>query len=342
MNKRLLIVTDAWYPQVNGVVTVLASMQKHLEQNGYDVHILHPGRFFSVPLPGYPEIRLALFSLRAVSRTITQEWDHVHIATEGPLGLFARRACLLRGMHFSTSYHTHFHLYVSARLGGLLRPVTAYMRWFHAQAERTLVATASLRDTLASLGFAHLSVWPLGVDTEMFHPRKRREDIGKRRPIFAYVGRLAVEKGVDDFCALDLPGTKVVVGDGPERKRLEKQYSGVEFLGYMHGEQLAELFASADVLVFPSRTETFGLVVLESLASGTPVAAYNVMGPRDIIQNGRTGILSLDLRAAALACLLLDRAGCRAAAERYSWDASAEVFRSLLVKTDGTRRRSIR
>lgn len=344
MSKRLLIVTDAWHPQVNGVATALSAVKERLERDGLFVSVLHPGMCRgTVPLPGYPEIRLALFSYWRVRAVMSQEWDYIHIATEGPLGLFARRACIARHVCFTTSYHTHFHLYTTARTKGLfLGLVTRYMRWFHASAERTLVATASLRDALVSLGFAHVHIWPLGVDTEIFNPHARREETEKRRPVFLYVGRLAIEKSVDEFCALALPGTKMAVGDGPERRRLERQYPETVFLGYAHGERLAELFASADVLVFPSRTDTFGLVVLESLASGTPVAAHDCMGPRDIIQNGRSGVLSEDLRAAALSCLSLSRADCRAAAERYSWDASAAAFLALLAGTGGASRRSIR
>jgi glycosyltransferase involved in cell wall biosynthesis len=284
----------------------------------------------SVPLPTYPEIRLALGAGRQVERTLEElDPDAIHIATEGPLGLAARRHCLRRGRGFTTSYHTRFPEYLRLRAPVPLALSYGYVRWFHRPATRTLVATPSMREQLARRGFAHLVTWSRGVDTTLFRPRER-SFLGDPRPIFMYVGRVAVEKNLDAFLGLRLPGTSVVVGDGPQRRQLQARYPDAVFTGAKHGEALAAHFRSADVFVFPSRTDTFGLVLLEAMASGTPVAAFPVPGPLDLVRPGQSGVLDDDLANAALAARDLDRDVVRSCALEYSWErATSQFLRNL-------------
>jgi glycosyltransferase involved in cell wall biosynthesis len=251
--------------------------------------------------------------------------DAVHIATEGPLGLAARRWCLRNGRAFTTSYHTQFPEYVRARFPIPLAVSYAFLRWFHGPAVHTLVATPSMMKALAERGFRNLALWSRGVDTQLFRPRDE-DCVGYPRPIWLYFGRISVEKGVDDFLALELPGTRLVVGDGPAADGLRRKYPDAIFTGYRFGVELARTVASADVFVFPSRTDTFGLVLLEAMACGVPVAAYPVTGPIDVVDNGVTGVLSEDLHSAALAALQLDRGACRDHALRYSWEEATRQF----------------
>lgn len=330
--KKILFVTDAWAPQVNGVVRVLQALIPILRARGYEVSIIEPGQFTSVPLPLYPEIRLALFPRRRVANIIEEfQPDAVCIVTEWSLGWAARSVCRKRGVPFTTWYHSHFQLYVDLRLHGLLKPIFAYIRRFHSVAIRTMVSTPSLKEELESAGFKNLVVMPLGVDTALFTRRAIMELPDLKKPVFVYFSRLAPEKSPEEFLKLDLPGTKLVIGDGPSRAELEKKYGeGNTFVGYKHGTELVEWLSHADVFVFPSRTETFGLVALEALACGIPVAAHDVMGPRDIITSGVDGYLSDDLQEAAFKCLALSRDACRAKAEHYSWERSAdELIRNL-------------
>jgi glycosyltransferase involved in cell wall biosynthesis len=251
--------------------------------------------------------------------------DAVHIATEGPLGLAARRWCLRRGRAFTTSYHTQFPEYVRARFPIPVALSYAFLRWFHGSATRTLVATPSMRNALAERGFRNLVLWSRGVDTELFRPRDE-SCLELPRPIWLYFGRVSVEKGIEDFLSLDLEGSKLVVGDGPATEGLRRKYPGAVFTGYRFGDELARHVAAADVFVFPSRTDTFGLVLLEAMACGVPVAAYPVTGPIDVVENGVTGVLGEDLQAAALAALDLDRRACREHALRYTWEAATRQF----------------
>lgn len=332
--KRVLIVTDAWYPQVNGVVTVLAKMSAILEDRGYEVNRITPEGFISLPLPFYPEIQLALFPRRKVARIIRHfNPDAIHIATEGPLGLAARRYCLRHSIPFTTSYHTHFQLHIEARMGGMLTSgVNAWLRWFHRPAVHTMVATQSLKHILDNIKFEHIEIWPLGVDTSLFVRTNQTPIDDLTKPVFVYFGRLAAEKNVEEFLRLDLPGSLLVIGDGPDRPRLEKKYgASARFVGYKRGQELVDYLSGCDVFVFPSTTETFGLVIVEALALGIPVAAHNVMGPRDIITEGKDGYLDSDLREAALKCLTLSPDDCRAKASQYSWEHSADAFLSHLV-----------
>jgi glycosyltransferase involved in cell wall biosynthesis len=328
---RLALVTDAWLPQVNGVVRTLGHTIREVEAAGHEVEVISPADFRTIPCPTYPEIRLALFASRAVRRRLEEiEPDAVHVATEGPLGLAARNWCVRRGRPFTTAYHTQFPEYVRARVPIPLRAGYAAVRWFHGRAARTLVTTPSMQRQLESRGFRNLALWGRGVDTELFRPRGK-DFLELPRPIWLYFGRVAVEKGIGDFLDLDLPGTKLVVGDGPACEDLRRRYPQAVFAGYRHGEDLAAHISSCDVFVFPSRTDTFGLVLLEAMACGVPVAAYPVTGPVDVVVQGVTGVLDEDLRGAALAALQLDSEACRAQALAHSWEASTRQFLSALA-----------
>jgi glycosyltransferase involved in cell wall biosynthesis len=330
-SRRILIVTDAWRPQINGVVRTLESISRELTADGHLVQFLTPERFWTVPVPHYPEVRLSLASGRAVARQIDNFGpDHIHIATEGPLGLQARQYCLARALHFTTSFHTRFPEYLAPTVPEEWS--YGYLRWFHAPAAQTLVPTQSVREELESRGFRHLSLWSRGVDAERFRPGAKSRFSGLPGPHLLYVGRVSAEKNVEAFLALDVPGTKIVVGDGPDGERLRRLYPEAVFAGYQHGEALGEFYRSADVLVFPSRTDTFGNVITEALASGTPVAAYPVPGPRDIL-HARAGAMDADLRLAVLQALTLDRADARQLALDFTWTASAGQFFGALVET---------
>jgi glycosyltransferase involved in cell wall biosynthesis len=331
---RILLATDAWEPQVNGVVRTLTRVAKELRDMGHKVEVISPDQFKTFPLPTYTEIKVAIGVYEPVQERFKAfEPEAIHIATEGPIGLAARRICVEWKLPFTTSYHTRFPEYVSARLPLPLAAGYAYMRWFHKPSGRLMVATPTMRDELSQHGFRNISSWSRGVDTEAFRPRRQDEpDVfeGLARPIFLYVGRVAVEKNIDAFLALDLPGTKVVVGPGPQLDELKAKHPQVVFRGARSGEDLSAHFNCADVFVFPSLTDTFGLVILEAMASGTPVAAYPAPGPIDIIPNSGAGVLAASategLREACLECLKLDRKAVRTFAERFSWRACAEDF----------------
>ena len=302
---------------------------------GHAVEVIGPERFRTLPCPTYPDIRLALRPARRLAALIAAfRPDALHIATEGPLGLAARRWAMRNGVRFTTAFHTRFAEYLRARTGVPLRPTYAWLRRFHRVGVGMMVATESLREELSARGFGGLRAWSRGVDLELFRPEPRA-DFGLPRPVFLYVGRVAVEKNIGAFLDLDLPGSKLVVGDGPQLARLRRRYKTVHFAGRREGAALAAAYAGADAFVFPSRTDTFGLVLLEALACGTPVAAFPVTGPRDVVGNARVGVLDADLRAAALAALALDRGDCRAHAEQFSWRASAQAFLSHLVLMEG-------
>ncbi|CAH2396761.1 glycosyltransferase family 4 protein [Mesorhizobium ventifaucium] len=336
---RILMVTDAWRPQVNGVVHTLERLSETLKSFDVETDFLTPNIFRTLPLPTYPDIRLALTTPGRVARLIeARNADHIHIVTEGPLGMMARRYCRKAGRPFTTSYHTRFPEYLSARLPIPEAWTYRWLRDFHNSGQGTLVATQSLADDLAARGFTKLSPWTRGVDTDHFRPNKKK-DLGLERPIFLCVGRVAIEKNLTAFLDLDLPGSKVVVGEGPELARLKARYPDAHFLGHRPNDELAEIYASVDVFVFPSRTDTFGNVIIEALASGTPVAAYPVTGPIDIVGDGVGGAVSNDLREAALAALDVDRAEARQRAMRYSWKACAEMFLETVGEALGTQRK---
>ena len=332
--RRVLIVSDAWQPQVNGVVRTLSTLADLLRGMTEAVEVIGPDRFRTLPCPTYPEIRLALRPagrLRAMAEAFGP--TNLHIATEGPLGMAARRWALRRGFAFTTSFHTRFPEYIRARTGLPVGPFYAFLRQFHGPAGGMMVATASLREELRERGFRNVVPWTRGVDLTAFRPGAGDPWPELPRPVFLYVGRVAVEKNIGAFVDLDLPGSKVVVGGGPQLAEISKRYPAAHFTGPRFGEALTQCYAAADVFVFPSRTDTFGLVLLEALACGTPVAAYPVVGPKDILADaaGHVGAINEDLREAALAALGADRNACRVHAERYSWEACAEQFLENLV-----------
>jgi len=328
---KILIVSDAWVPQVNGVVRTLQTTRRELERLGHVVEVIGPDRFLTVPLPTYAEIRIAVSPAPTLRRLIDAFGpDAIHIATEGPLGLAARAYCLRRDMPFTTAYHTRFPEYVRDRAPIPLALTYAMVRRFHAPARSVMVATPSIARDLTARGFRNIRFWGRGVDTELFRPRDKGW-LDLPRPIFLYVGRVAVEKNVEAFLALDLPGTKLVVGDGPQRAELTAKYPDAVFVGAKQGEELARYYAAADVFVFPSRTDTFGLVLLEAMASGLPVAAFPVPGPLDVVGDSGAGVLDEDLgRAARKALATVDPSHCRAHALTFSWAASARQFLSNL------------
>jgi glycosyltransferase involved in cell wall biosynthesis len=327
---RILLATDAWEPQVNGVVRTLVRTCAECRAMGHEVEIVEPSQFRTVPLPTYPEIRLAIGCYEAIQERLKAfEPEAIHIATEGPIGLATRRICLEWKLPFTTSYHTRFPEYVSARLPVPLAAGYAYMKWFHNPSGRVMVATATMRKELERHGFHNISQWTRGVDTELFRPGLEPVYEGLERPVWLSVGRVAVEKNIEAFLGLPLPGTKAVVGDGPQREELQARYPEAKFLGMKFGEELAACYADADVFVFPSLTDTFGLVILEAIACGTPVAAFAAPGPVDILPGSGAGVLaehSEGLETACLEALEIDRAKVREFAERFSWRACAEEF----------------
>jgi glycosyltransferase involved in cell wall biosynthesis len=328
---RVLIVTDAWFPQTNGVVHTLAQTAAWLGRFGHEVRLVSPRDFRTIPCPSYPEIRVAIGAKRRLAQTFESfRPQAVHIATEGPLGLSARRYCLRHGLDFTTSYHTQFPQYLRSRWPIPLWVSYAAMRWFHAAAQSCMVSTRSLHAALAARGFKNLVRWQRGVDTEVFRPRTK-EFLKLERPIAAYVGRVAVEKNIDAFLAMTWRGSKIVIGDGPERARLQSQFPAAHYVGFRFGEDLACHLAAADVLVFPSLTDTFGLVNLEAMACGVPVAAFPVTGPIDVVQDGVTGALDTDLARAAERALRIDPQACRERALQSSWEASTREFEGNLV-----------
>ncbi len=327
---KIVIVTDAWTPQVNGVVRTLKQTRKCLEQLGHEVHFITPELFKTIPCPSYPSIPLALFPGRKVAQLLNEHnANAVHIATEGPLGMAARRWCLRNKFQFTTSYHTQFPEYVRLRAPIPLSWTYAWLRRFHGKAVRTLVPTESQRKRLLDRGFDNVEVWGRGVDTEIFTPDKPQQ-LNLPGPILLNMGRVAVEKNIEAFLDLDVPGSKVVVGDGPDLEQLQRAYPDVLFTGARFGRELASYVAAADVFVFPSRTDTFGLVLLEAMACGVPVAAYPVTGPADVVLDGITGCLNENLAEAVKNALKIDSRACLEYARQNSWLASSEVFASYM------------
>src|SRR5215813_8746110 len=317
---RILVATDAWHPQICGVVRTLESLATAVRALGSTIDFLTPDGFASVPLPTYPGLRCALPTPGEIARRIElARPDALHIATEGPIGYFVRRHCRKRSLPFTTSFTTRFPEYIAARVPLPVDWGYAVLRKFHAAAVATMVSTPSLASELTQRGFERLKMWSRGVDNELFHP-DRAIDLRLPRPIFLSVGRIAPEKNLEAFLSLDLPGTKVVIGEGPQEAELKARYPDVKFLGLLKGRELAAHVAAADVFVFPSKTDTFGVVQLEALACGVPVAAYPVMGPRDVIGGRPVGVMDNDLRAACLAALGLSREACRAFALERSWE----------------------
>ena len=341
---RILVVTDAWHPQVNGVVRTLGTLKSELERMGHQTVFVTPDLFRSLPCPTYPEIRLALRPGPRLSRMIEDNQPcAIHIATEGPLGWAARRYCLKKKVPFTTAYHTKFPEYIKARFRVPLPVSYRVVKRFHAPAASIMVATQTIQDELESRGFEHIRRWSRGVDTDLFRPRSREEleqlvphMTALSGPIFLYVGRVAVEKNIQAFLDAPLAGTKVVVGDGPQLDELRRKYPKVLFTGANIGEELAAHYSAASVFVFPSRTDTFGLVLLEALASGVPVAAYPVPGPLDVVGDSPAGVLNIDLAAAAHAALGISPDVCRDHALSFSWEACTRQFLANLSPFDAT------
>ncbi len=330
---RIAIITDAWQPQINGVVRTWETIIDQLETRGYEINVIQPLRFRTVPCPGYPSIPLAVLPKRKLSRILDQFQPHaIHVATEGPLGFAGRAYCRKRKLPFTTSYHTQFPQYAKMYFHVPPGPVYKLVRRFHCGAH-TLVPTDSIKRELEERHFDNIVIWERGVDCELFHP-DRRIDLDLPRPIMMFVGRVAREKTLDDLCDIDIEGTKVIVGDGPDLNRLLKKYPDVVFTGPMQGEKLAGHYAAADVLVFPSRTDTFGNSMLEAMACSTPVAAYPVTGPIDLIQQGTTGIMHDDLTEATKQALQLDAKPLREYALTRSWPAAAQVLLDHLQWVD--------
>jgi glycosyltransferase involved in cell wall biosynthesis len=328
---RIALISDAWHPQINGVVTTLANTGAALHRLGHTVELITPDLFRTWPCPGYPDVGMAFLcgpKLRPMLKAFKP--DALHLATESSIGFAARRFCREFGYRYTTSFHSRFPEYFKLRAGVPLIVTYTYLRWFHERSVRVMVSTESLRHELSRKGFKNLALWSRGVDTELFRPRDK-DFIRDTRPIVMYAGRVAIEKNVDDFLKLDLPGTKYVIGDGPQRPELQQKYPAARFLGYQTGETLARYMAAADTVVFPSRNDTFGLVILEALACGVPVAAYPVQGPKDILTGERAGILDSDLRQAALKALTLNPQDCRKFAMQYSWAHSARQFAGNLA-----------
>ena len=330
---RILIVSDAWEPQVNGVVRTLQATIGELRKAGHEVGVISPDLFRSVPCPSYPEIRLAFAGRRKVGQHIRAFGPQaIHISTEGPLGMAAQRWCIQNGFPFTTAYHTRFPEYVAARLPVSPALVWRFIRWFHRPARHIMVATRSLARELAGQGLTQTMMWERGVDHQLFRPDRPAPSVydGLLRPIQLYVGRVAVEKNIEAFLDTAHPGTKVVVGDGPALAELKRRYPDTVFLGKQTGEALAGIYAGADVFVFPSRTDTFGLVIIEALSSGTPVAAYPVPGPGDIVRDG-AGALDEDLDVAIAAALACDRSDAATLGARYHWAGCTAQFEKALT-----------
>lgn len=326
---RIAIATDAWTPQTNGVVTTLKATRDTLERLGHEVRVISPQDMKCIPCPSYPEIRLALNPGSAVARELKSFRPHaIHIATEGPLGMAVRRYCRARQVPFSTSYHTRYPEYLRARWPIPPGVTYAWLRRFHGAAARTFVSSQSLESQLAARGFRHLHRWRRGVDLERFRPpgSVHPEIADLPRPVMAYMGRLAVEKNIEAFLSLDLPGTKLLIGDGPQGAQLRARFPGAHYAGYRYGDELVRMLGSADVFVFPSLTDTFGLAMVEALACGVPVAAFPVPGPVDVIEPGVTGVLDADLSRAIRGALGLDRWVCAERAATFTWEAATGQF----------------
>jgi glycosyltransferase involved in cell wall biosynthesis len=332
---RLALVTDAWQPQMNGVVRTLMRTCDELRAMGHEVTVISPDQFNGFPCPTYPEIKLALLPGRKIARQVEAfRPQAIHIATEGPLGHAARSYCVAHGLPFTTAYHTRFPEYVQARFSVPVGLSYAWLRRFHGAARSVMVATPSIEEDLVSRGFANIRRWSRGVDTTLFRPRDKQL-LDLPRPVHLFVGRVAVEKNIEAFLSLALPGSQVVVGDGPQLEQLKRRFPKAHFLGRKTGEDLARHYAAADVFVFPSLTDTFGLVILEALASGIPVAAFPVPGPKDIIDDSG-GALDMDLGRAIARALAVPPDRCRARAEQFSWRAATEQFLGNLAPIPAT------
>lgn len=338
---KILIATDAWHPQVSGVVRSLQRLEAELKKLGHEINFVTPNEYFSVPCPTYPEIPLAIGAYPKIRKQIEKEnYDAIHISTEGPVGYATRKACLRLRLPFTTAYHTRFPEYVQARFHIPPQWTWQVYRWFHLKSQAVMVATPALKRELENLGLKKIKLWSRGVDTELFNPNTPNAFDGTG-PHLLYVGRVAVEKNIEAFLATNTPGTKHVVGTGPQLEELQYKYPDVIFHGFKQGHELAQFYASADCFVFPSKTDTFGLVLLEALAAGTPVAAYPVSGPLDVIGLEGPGCLNDDLKIAIETALLVDPKTCREFALRHTWQKSAQQFLSNLSLIEKTQKQLV-
>jgi glycosyltransferase involved in cell wall biosynthesis len=342
---KIIVATDAWEPQTNGVVTTLKATIERLGRLGHEVRVISPQGLLSIPAPSYPEIRLAIAPGFHIARQMKEFRPHaIHIATEGPIGVAARRYCRRHRLPFTTSYHTRYPEYLNARWPIPISVSYAWLRRFHGAAARTFVSSNSLRTQLSERGFQHLHKWQRGVDLQLFRPlpgTMPAELEGLPRPIMAYMGRVAIEKNIDAFLRLKVPGTKLIVGNGPARNELAARYPDAVFVGFRFGDELAAMLSAADVFVFPSLTDTFGLAMIEALACGVPVAAFPVPGPIDVIEAGVTGVLNDDLAVAIEGALLLDREVCADRAKAFTWEAATEQFLEGLEPVPATARAAL-
>ncbi len=328
---RIALISDAWHPQINGVVTTLCNTVATLKKLGHEVELITPDRFKTYPWPGYPDVGMAFLCgpyLRPILKNFKP--DAIHLVTEGSIGFAARRYCREFGYRYTSSYLSHFPYYFKLRTGFPVWISEAYLRWFHSESARVMVSTPSLEALMLAKGYRHLVRWSRGVDTDLFRPCDKAF-IQDQRPISLFTGRVAVEKNIEAFLRLELPGIKYVVGDGPQRKALENKYPSVRFVGYQQGENLARYIAAADVFVFPSLTDTFGVAMLEALACGVPVAAFPVQGPKDVVMDERAGILNDNLQYAAMTALSLNSQDCRDYALKYTWGKCTQQFVENLV-----------
>lgn len=333
MSLKIAFITDAWRPQINGVVTTIENTCKTLQNRGEEILLITPEQFKTIPCPSYPSIKLSIFCYPKVKRLLTDfAPNHIHIATEGPLGLAARKYCLKNNLSFTTSFHTLFAEYINLRFKIPVSWGYRMLHWFHKPASRVMVATQSVEADLVNRGFNKdkFARWSRGVDTERFKPGNK-DFIDYPRPVSMYVGRVAIEKNLDAFLTMEIPGTKVVVGDGPSLQKLQKNFPDVVFTGFQTGEPLANYMAAADVFVFPSRTDTFGIVMLDALACGVPVAAYPVQGPLDVLIDNQTGCMREDLQEAFFGALELNSQDCRKQALNYAWSNCSAQFLNNLV-----------
>ena len=331
---KILIVTDAWYPQVNGVCRTLKNLGDELKKIGHQVEYIEPNQFFTVPMPKYNEIKLSLNVWPRVGRLISKaDADIIHIATEGPIGIFAKRYCVKNKLKFTTSYHTQFDKYLKLYYPYLpIKLAQKFLKGFHSKAEKILVTTQSMKDELQEIGFEKdkMVVWTRGANHGAFQ-KPKKINLEYKRPIYLYVGRVSIEKNIRAFLDLELEGTKLVVGKGPDLDKLKKEYPEAIFKGERTNGELASYFASSDVFVFPSKTDTFGIVIIEALKCGLPVAAYPVAGPKDIFNGTNIGSLNNDLKKAALEALKSDRSACIEHAKKYTWENCAKIFLNSAV-----------
>ncbi len=323
---KILIVTDAWHPQVNGVVRTLSYLVKELKKEKHDVHLITPQEFLTLPCPTYPEIRLSINAYPKIYDKIKKiNANIVHIATEGPLGFFARRYCIKNNIKFTTSLHTKFAEYINERIHIPVSIGYSFLRYFHKPSNKILVTTENMKKELMNRNFKNLVVWTRGVNSNIFGKIKKAE-ISKPAPIFIYVGRVAIEKNIKAFLDIDIQGSKIVVGAGPQLDELKKKYKDVLFTGMLEEKEVAAYLAASDVFVFPSKTDTFGIVIIEALAAGVPVAAYPVTGPLDILQNTKVDCLDLDLKTSILKALKIKKEDCKEVAKQYTWENCAKIF----------------